>query len=126
MPHRPPSVLRLERRRDPPADIQRFGQRLLAGAGMAGSLILFSLLLGVLGYRYIAGLPDWVDCIYNASMILGGMGPVAEIKTDAGKLFASAYALYSGVVLLTSVSIVLGPVFHRVLHRFHWDDENVP
>jgi hypothetical protein len=60
-----------------------------------------------------------VDCLYNASMILGGMGPVTELGTDAGKVFASAYALYSGVVLLASVGVLLAPALHRVLHHFH-------
>ncbi len=88
----------------------------------AASLLLFIALgLGVIGYHMVAKL-GWIDALLNASMILTGMGPVAILDTDAAKLFASAYALFSGVVFLTVTGIVLGPVVHRVLHRFHLED----
>src|SRR4051812_5805537 len=80
-----------------------------------------ALTIGVVGYHAIAGLP-WIDAILNASMILTGMGPVAPMTTTASKLFASGYALFSGVVFLSSIGLVLAPVFHRILHRFHLDD----
>lgn len=82
---------------------------------MAGSLAL-----GVLGYHLLAGL-SWLDALVNASMILTGMGPVDGIKTVAGKLFASFYALFSGVAFLTIVAVLLAPAVHRFLHRFHLD-----
>jgi hypothetical protein len=74
-----------------------------------------------MGYHRIAGL-GWVDSVLNASMILTGMGPVDPMTTTAAKLFASAYALFSGVVFLSAVGIVLSPIFHRILHAFHLDD----
>jgi len=88
----------------------------------ASAVLIVGLGIGVLGYHHIAHL-SWVDAVLNASMILTGMGPVAVLVTDASKLFASAYALFSGIVFLTATGIVLGPVVHRVLHRFHLEDE---
>src|SRR4051812_40239517 len=85
-------------------------------------VVLFvALTIGVLGYHFIAGLA-WIDSVLNASMILTGMGPVATMTTTGSKLFASGYALFSGVVFLSSIGLVLAPVFHRILHRFHLDD----
>jgi hypothetical protein len=81
-----------------------------------------SLLVGVLGYRFIAGL-GWVDAIENAAMILGGMGPVAELHTNAAKLFAAVYAMFAGVIFLVVVGVLLVPFIHRFLHRFHLEDE---
>jgi hypothetical protein len=87
----------------------------LATVGMA-------LLIGVLGYRFIAGL-SWMDALLNASMILTGMGPVSPMTDNAAKLFASVYAMFSGVVFLSSIGVLLSPIFHRILHRFHLEDE---
>lgn len=83
-------------------------------------LIFISLFIGVLGYHIFGGL-SWLDSLVNASMILGGMGPVNPIQSVAGKWFASFYALYSGMVLLIAVGVILAPVFHRFLHKFHLD-----
>jgi hypothetical protein len=113
------SLLEFERRHEPVAPVAHFRRRLVASGFIAGGVIAFSLGIGVLGYRYVAGIPRWIDCLHNASMILGGMGPVGELETDAGKLFASVYALYSGVALLTSVGVLLSPALHRLLHHFH-------
>jgi hypothetical protein len=93
--------------------------RRLVWNGMIGLLLLaFSLGMGMLGYHFLENL-SWIDSLLNASMILGGMGPVAPLQTVTGKLFASFYALYSGVILLASVGILVTPIFHRFLHRFH-------
>lgn len=70
------------------------------------------------GYHATEGL-SWIDALLNASMILGGMGPVSEIRTTAGKLFASAYALFSGVLFLAVAGVLLAPLVHRMLHRLH-------
>lgn len=78
--------------------------------------------IGTLGYRYFAGF-RWVDSFLNASMLLGGMGPVGDLPNDRAKLFASFFALYSGLVFLLAAGLMLSPVFHRVLHRFHWEDK---
>jgi hypothetical protein len=90
---------------------------------LVGSIILFlSLFMGSAGYHHYFKL-TWVDSIYNASMILTGMGPVNEAPDDNAKIFASLYALYSGVAFLTSVAVILSPVVHRFLHRFKLDVE---
>lgn len=82
----------------------------------------FSLLIGVWGYSYFFNL-GWVDSLLNASMILTGMGPVNPAPTDGAKIFASVYAIYSGVAFLTSVGVLFAPVLHRFLHKFHLDTE---
>jgi hypothetical protein len=89
---------------------------------LAALIIAGSLLLGIAGYRWLEGLP-WIDALLNASMILGGMGPVNGLQTPAGKLFASFYALYSGLVFLVTAGVIFAPLFHRFLHRFHLEDE---
>jgi len=96
--------------------------RLARHATVGGGLVLVSLAIGVFGYHAIAGL-DWIDSIENAAMILTGMGPVSPMPTDGAKLFASAYALFSGVVFVTSIGVVVTPVLHRLLHHFHVEDE---
>jgi hypothetical protein len=91
----------------------------MAGSlGIGGAIIAGGLVPGVLGYHWIARL-GWIDAILNASMILTGMGPVATLNTSAAKLFASAYALFSGIIFLGSISVVLAPLLHRLIHHFH-------
>lgn len=90
-------------------------------------LLLFAVLtaalgLGMAGYHHYADLP-WIDSLLNASMILTGMGPIDPMPTDSAKLFASAYALFSGVIFLSSIGLLLAPVFHRILHKFHLDED---
>ena len=87
-------------------------------------VIAVALSIGILGYHHLAGF-TWVDSILNASMILGGMGPVGELPNDGAKLFASAYAIFSGLVFISVMGIVLGPMAHRMLHRFHIDDDDL-
>ncbi len=102
-----------------PLATQKVFARRLALNGLIGLLLLtVSLGIGMIGYHFFEGF-SWIDSLLNASMILGGMGPVNPIKTDAGKIFASFYAIYSGVILLASVGILITPIFHRFLHRFH-------
>jgi hypothetical protein len=97
-----------------------FTKRLLVSTSVAFCGIAISLAIGVVGYHELVHSGTWIDCVYSASMILGGMGPVGKDPTDdAGKLFASAYAIYSGVTLLTSVGILLSPAIHRIMHHFH-------
>jgi hypothetical protein len=111
-----------EHHRQPLASRKEFAQRLAVNAGFGLGLILVSLGIGILGYHLFEDLP-WIDALLNASMILGGMGPVNALASDAGKVFASIYALYSGVVLLASVGVLAAPIFHRFLHRFHLADD---
>jgi hypothetical protein len=107
-----------ERRNEPLLPGPQFVGRLARHALLAGGIALFSLLVGMAGYHWLENL-SWLDSFLNASMILGGMGPVAELHTPAGKLFAGLYALYSGMVLLLMLSLLLAPVLHRMLHQFH-------
>ncbi len=108
----------LEHRKAPLLSRRLFLLRMAAYAGLSFSLVVFSLALGVLGYHWVAGLP-WLDALLNASMILTGMGPVDPMPTSTAKVFASCYALFSGVIFLSSVAVLIAPMFHRFLHRFH-------
>ena len=84
--------------------------------------VLVSLGIGILAYHGLEGM-SWLDAYLNACMILGGMGPVGEVKTVAGKLFAGTYAMYSGFVAIIAVGILAAPIFHRILHHFHVEEE---
>ena len=112
-----------EHHSEPLASPEVFAQRLTRNGLIGLALLGFSLGIGILGYHYLESL-SWIDSLLNASMILGGMGPVAPLQTNTGKIFASFYAIYSGVILLASVGILIAPIFHRFLHRFHLADEN--
>lgn len=98
--------------------IRRVAWRALVAVGVIGG----SLLLGASGYHFTEGL-SWLDATLNASMILTGMGPVNELHTDGGKVFAIVYSIFSGVVFLVMAGILFGPVLHRFLHRFHLELE---
>jgi hypothetical protein len=108
----------LEHAQQPLASRRKFISRLLRSLAAAGCIILPSLGLGVLGYHFFAGLA-WIDALLNAAMILTGMGPVDPLHTNGAKLFASSYALFSGIVFITTAGVILGPVVHRCLHKFH-------
>ena len=103
-----------------PLSRPHFRRRLLGHFLAATGLILGSLLLGMAGYAHYEQLA-WPDAFLNAAMLLGGMGPVESPQTAGGKLFAGLYALYAGLVFLVAVGIVLAPVVHRFMHKFHWD-----
>jgi len=111
-------VHRFEHHRQPLASRRIFMRRVGRYLALSASIIAGSLAIGILGYHFTEGLP-WLDSLLNASMILGGMGPVDPVRTTAGKWFASFYALFSGMVLLVAVGVIIAPVFHRFLHRFH-------
>jgi len=125
MPSKKPAGRRFlyEHRSEAPLPHRLFYLRLLKHAGFALLLLAFSLALGMYGYEHFEGLPAR-DAFLNASMLLGGMGPVDNPKTDPGKLFAGWYALYAGLVFLVAVSVVLAPVIHRMLHLFHADESD--
>ena len=97
---------------------QFFWRRMLRHGGMALLAVVVSLAAGTVGYHALGALP-WVNAFENASMILAGMGPADPIASTAGKIFASLYALYSGIVFLLVAGVLVTPVFHRMLHRFH-------
>ena len=107
-----------EHHKQPLANRKTFVRRVGINGLVAAGILFVSLGIGVLGYHFLEDLP-WIDALLNASMILGGMGPVAPLHTNAGKIFASFYALYSGVILLASVGVLAAPIFHRFMHRFH-------
>ena len=110
-----------ERHHEPLISREVYIRRIARSGGFASAAVLAALFLGVSGYHWIEGLP-WVDSILNAAMILGGMGPVAELHTTAGKLFAAAYALFSGLMFIVAAGLLFAPVFHRFLHKFHLED----
>ena len=113
-----------ERRGEALAPRSIFIWRMLGATGMAVALILVSLIVGIVGYHFLAGL-NFIDSLLEASMILGGMGPVNELHNDGSKIFASIYALYSGLLVLALMGIVLSPVVHRIMHTFHVDEKDV-
>lgn len=92
--------------------------RLARHASIGVSLIAVFLGIGMLGYHHFENMP-WIDAFVNASMILSGMGPVGQLQTNSGKLFAGFYALFSGLALITIIGIVFAPVVHRFFHKFH-------
>lgn len=96
-------------------------QRIAGSLALAFALIAIALTIGIVGYHFIAGF-NFVDSLLEASMILGGMGPVRELPNDTAKTFASIYALFSGVIFIALMGIILAPVAHRVLHKFHIDE----
>lgn len=103
------------------AFVRQLGRGFLFSSGVIG----LSLSIGVAGYHLVAGL-GWIDAILNASMILSGMGPVDPMRTTGAKLFASGYAIFSGVAFLTSVGVMFAPLAHRFLHRFHLEVSEGP
>jgi hypothetical protein len=107
-----------EHRKHPLLPRQKFLLRMLRTAGIAAAVVCGGLGLGVVGYHVTEKMP-WLDALLNAAMILFGLGPVDPIRTTGGKLFASFYAMFSGVVFLTVTALLLAPLFHRMIHKFH-------
>lgn len=101
---------------------KQFYNRVFRSFFWEGVIIVISLLVGILGHHFMGKL-NWIDSLLNASMILTGMGPVDSMTTTSGKLFASFYALFSGVVFLTTIAFVLAPAAHRFLHKFHLEEK---
>jgi len=112
-----------EHRRSQPLSPQRFALRMLRHAAVAALLLALSLWIGMAGYEHYEHLP-WRDAFLNAAMLLGGMGPVNNPVTPAGKLFAGCYALYAGLMFIVTLSIILAPLLHRLLHLFHSDERD--
>ena len=111
-----------EHKRQPLLPKPIFIRRVLKNSATGSALIAGSLGIGVLGYHFLVNL-SWLDALLNASMILTGMGPIDPIKTVVGKLFASAYALFSGIMFLSVAGLLLAPVAHRFFHKFHLEME---
>ncbi len=117
------SVPLYEHRRQRPLPPAAFLARLLRHFALAALLLAASLGLGMLGYEHYEHLA-WLDAFENTCMLLGGMGPVNNPVTPAGKLFAGCYALYAGLVFIVTATIILAPVLHRMLHLFHCDEHD--
>jgi hypothetical protein len=115
-------LFQYETRHEPLLPRRAFLKRLARNFLVATLLVGLSLGAGMVGYHYYEGLA-WIDAFANAAMILSGMGPLSPLQTWGGKLFAGLYALYSGLVLLAATSIILAPIVHRLLHRFHAEVE---
>jgi hypothetical protein len=111
-----------EHRNDRVLPRKKFFRRLARHAYLSLVIVGGSLGIGILGYHLTEGM-GWLDSLLNASMILGGMGPVGDLKHDAGKWFASFYALYSGVAFLVMCGVLFAPVVHRFLHKFHAEEQ---
>ncbi|HTL83149.1 MAG TPA: hypothetical protein VL651_15655 [Bacteroidia bacterium] len=111
-----------ESKHHPLASKKVFRKRLLNSFLLANVLLFFSLMIGVLGYHFTNDL-GWTDSLLNASMILTGMGPVDPMHNEAAKLFASFYAIFSGVAFLTTVGVLLAPIIHRIFHKFHIEEK---
>ena len=99
-----------------------FIRRMLKFALVSFGFVAISLVIGMAGYHQFEGM-TWIDAFVNAAMLMGGMGPVSELHTEAGKLFAGVYALYCGLVVVIAIGLLVAPVLHRVLHHFHVESE---
>ena len=106
-----------------PLDRILFIRRLTRNLLLAFLIIFGSLYIGMAGYHYFEGMP-WIDAYENAAMILSGMGPVTELHTIEGKLFAGTYALFSGIIFLIVMAIMLAPAFLRFMHKLHLETKN--
>jgi hypothetical protein len=116
---------RFEGRHERLAPFSIFAKRVAVSIIISTGLVAVALIIGVVGYHSLAGF-GWIDSLLEASMILGGMGPVhgSDLTTDASKVFASAYALFSGLMFIGIMGVVLSPIIHRFLHKFHVDEED--
>ena len=111
-----------EHRSHRPISRTAFVWRLVRHLGYSTVLVIGSLAIGMVGYRTIEHF-TWMDSFLNAAMLLGGMGPVGAPQTEAGKLFAGLYALFCGMIVILITGVIIAPIVHRVMHRFHWVEE---
>jgi len=112
--------MRFEKRTEKLIGTRAYIQRQVIFILIALGFLMLSLVIGILGYHFTEKL-SWLDAFLNAAMIMGGMGPVNSFSTDAGKLFAGFYALYSGLGLLATIGFIAAPLLHRFFHYFHMD-----
>lgn len=117
-----PRTLIFERRHERLAPVSVFVKRIMFSLAIALALTAIALLIGILGYHCLAGF-GWIDSLLEASMILGGMGPINPLPTDGAKIFASLYALFSGLMFIGIMGVVLSPIVHRFVHKFHIDEK---
>jgi hypothetical protein len=117
------SVTGFEHRQQPVISRRGFLARMLIAIGLWMILTVAGLAIGIAGYARFEGM-SFVDAYVNAAMILSGMGPMGELKTTAGKIFAGSYAIFSGLIIVIATGFILAPIFHRVLHRFHVENKS--
>ena len=113
-----PLFIRFEHRSQRVISRHKFAYRMVLAVCLWGVLTFVGLTIGMIGYSYFESM-SLTDAFVNAAMILSGMGPLGELKTTGGKIFAGTYAIFSGLIIVIATGFVLAPVFHRVLHRFH-------
>ena len=118
-----PQLFRIiyEHKSEPLAEKKVFYKRVLTNFLWTVLILSACLAIGIFGYKYL-GPMSWIDSLHNASMILGGMGPVVTIETFWGKIFSSFYALFSGVVFITNIGVLIAPIAHRFFHQMHLED----
>ena len=110
-----------EHKKQPLASSRTYYQRVIKNLVVAVGILMVCLMIGIIGYHFLAN-ANWIDALHNAAMILSGMGPVIQIDSTAGKLFSSAYALFSGVVFIATIGFILAPAIHRLFHRLHIEE----
>lgn len=116
-------LLQFEHHKQPLATREQYRWRVARHGLVAAAIVAAALAIGVVGYKTTERM-SWIDAFANASMILSGMGPLTPLNTNAGKIFASFYALCSGLIIVFSTSILLAPVVHRILHNFHVEERH--
>jgi hypothetical protein len=116
-------LLKLEKRHHKLASRTVFSQRLLRHGLLAFGTIIAALAIGMAGYMGFEGM-GFVDAFVNSAMILSGMGPMGELQFASSKIFAGIYAIVCGLLLFAVAGLMLVPVFHRILHDFHVDDND--
>lgn len=112
-----------EHKSEPVVSSHLFVRRMVLCFGLALCVVMVALGIGIAGYRFTAHL-TWLDSLLNAAMILSGMGPVDRLEIPAAKWFAACYAIFSGLVFISVMGIILAPVIHRILHKFHLDERD--
>ncbi len=115
-------MLNYEHKKKPLLPPGKFYERMFNNFILAAIILIISLAIGIAGYMSLANL-KFADALLNASMILGGMGPVDAMPSDAAKYFASFYSLFSGISFLSTVALLLAPAIHRAMHRFHLETD---
>lgn len=119
---KPSAIFNYEHKSKPLLPKHLFIQRMMWNGLVVTGILFICLMIGILGYHFW-GPMSWIDALHNASMILSGMGPVAEITTTVGKIFSSFYALFSGVAFITNIGVLISPVAHRFFHKLHLEEE---
>lgn len=114
-------IPKYEHKSQPLANTNVYHKRVLISLFKTIGILGVSLLIGILGYKFL-GPMSWMDALHNASMILSGMGPVVTIQTNTGKLFSSFYAIFSGVIFITSIGVLVAPSAHRFFHSMNLED----